>query len=155
MTVVAIREAGPYDLEIMAELHAACFDAPWSVESFAKLLALPGAFGLIACQGEDAAPIGFALCQNATSEAELLTLGVAPAWRHAGGGRALLQAVIDTLAARGATSLVLEVADDNHAARALYLGFGFQAAGRRPMYYGESGGRRRDALLLRRPIGAG
>ena len=51
-------------------------------------------------------------------------------------------------AARGATRVFLEVAEDNLAARALYERTGFVEAGRRPGYYAAADGGRRDALLL-------
>jgi ribosomal-protein-alanine N-acetyltransferase len=51
-------------------------------------------------------------------------------------------------AARGATRLFLEVADDNAAALALYARAGFSEAGRRPGYYARPDGVRQDALIL-------
>jgi ribosomal-protein-alanine N-acetyltransferase len=51
---------------------------------------------------------------------------------------------MEAAAARGAVAMLLEVAEGNGGARALYAGLGFGAVGRRPRYYGAE-----DALILR------
>jgi ribosomal-protein-alanine N-acetyltransferase len=51
---------------------------------------------------------------------------------------------MEAAAAAGAARMLLEVAEDNAAARALYAAAGFAPAGRRPRYYPDG----RDALLL-------
>jgi ribosomal-protein-alanine N-acetyltransferase len=53
-------------------------------------------------------------------------------------------AAMEAAAARGAVAMLLEVAEGNGGARALYAGLGFGAVGRRPRYYGAE-----DALILR------
>ncbi|MDJ0946223.1 MAG: GNAT family N-acetyltransferase [Kiloniellales bacterium] len=133
-----LREAGAFDLELLAGLHRAAFDAQadaeiWDAEALAELLAMPGALALIAEAGE--APLGFVLGRVAAEEAELLTLGVRPAARGLGVGRALVDAMVFRSAALGARKVFLEVAEDNTAARTLYLSAGFREVGRRPGYY--------------------
>jgi ribosomal-protein-alanine N-acetyltransferase len=140
-----IEPAGAAALGLLAALHGRCFEEAWSREAFAKLLATPGAFAFLAL--EEAEPLGFALGRAAAGEAEILTIGVLPEARRRGAGRALMAAVEAEARARGAAELFLEVADDNLAARALYLALGFAQVGRRPAYYGS-----RDALVLRRAI---
>lgn len=49
---------------------------------------------------------------------------------------------------RGAKTMFLEVAEDNHAARALYQNFGFAMVGRRPGYYARKEQTAMDALIL-------
>lgn len=142
---VAVEAAGAAALDLLAALHARCFAEAWPRESLAKLLATPGAFALLAVEAGE--PVGFALARAAGGEAEILTVCVRPEARRRGAGRALLAAVEREARARGAEALFLEVADDNLAARALYLGRGFAQVGRRPAYYGA-----RDALVLRRAI---
>jgi [ribosomal protein S18]-alanine N-acetyltransferase len=132
-------------LELLAALHARCFAQAWSRASFAKLLATPGAFALLAVEQDE--PVGLSLARAAGGEAEILTLGVTPAARRQGAGRALVEATAAEALARGAKDLFLEVAEDNVAARALYLSLGFAQVGRRARYYGP-----RDALVLRRAI---
>ena len=129
----------------LAAIHAEAFDRPgetsWSAAAFADLLIQAGVFAVEAADG-------FILMRAVADEAEILTLAVRPAARRGGlGGRLVGEGVL-AAAARGATRVFLEVADDNVAARALYERTGFVEAGRRPGYYAAADGGRRDALLL-------
>jgi ribosomal-protein-alanine N-acetyltransferase len=134
----------------LAAMHGACFpDDPWDAEALARILSLPGSFGYLVWQ-EDS-PVGFILARDLGGEAEILSLGVLPAWRRRRIGRALLTAIANEAAARHSVAIVLEVATDNEAARRLYTAFGFVTAGRRPRYYRRIGGTA-DALILRREI---
>lgn len=134
----------------LAAMHQACFaDDPWDAEALGRILALSGSFGYLAWQ-EDS-PAGFVLARDLGGEVEILSLGVLPAWRRRGLGRALLAAVAAEAAARHSASLVLEVAADNEAARRLYAALGFHRVGRRPRYYRRVAGTA-DALILRREI---
>jgi len=135
-----IEPAGPSHLALLAELHAGCFTERWDALAFAKLLATPGAFALLAV--DDEMPLGFALARLAGGEAELLSIGVPPPGRRRGTGAALLAAV---RARVGAAPLFLEVAAGNAAAIALYSAAGFRQVGRRAAYYAN----RQDALVMR------
>lgn len=125
----------------LAALHAAAFDAPWDAAAFDSLLGQAG----VHLAGS---PDGFILMRTVADEAEILTLAVRPGARRRGVGADLVARGAAEAAARGATRLFLEVADDNAAARALYARAGFMEAGRRPRYYARTDGSRRDALLL-------
>lgn len=158
---LTIREAGPCDVVVLAELNRQCFisddnsafaGTPWTARSMAEILALPGAFGLLALL-EDA-PVGFLLAQAHFEEAEILSLGVLAGRRRAGYGRRLLQAAAAAAARRGARRLQLEVAESNAAAQAFYGAEGFELAGRRRNYYRLPDNSRQDAILLARPLGA-
>ncbi len=129
--------------EALARLHAACFAVPrpWSAEAIAGVLASPGTALLLR-------PEGFAIGRTAAGEAELLTLAVDPARRRRGGGTALLAAFEARARDHGATEAVLEVAERNEAARALYARAGWRGAGRRPRYYCDG----QDALVLRKTL---
>jgi [ribosomal protein S18]-alanine N-acetyltransferase len=118
--------------EPLAVLHAGCFpEDRWDAEALGRILGLSGGFGFVACQGD--MPVGFALARDLGNEGEMLRAG------------------IDEAARRELPSIVLEVADDNAAARGLYASAGFVAVGRRPRYY-RRGGETIDALLLRCPV---
>ena len=135
----------------LAEIHAQAFAGPhetgWSAAAFAELLTSPGVFTVEACDG-------FILMRAVADEAEILTLAVRPSARRAGlGGRLVGEGVLQA-AARGASRVFLEVAEDNAAARALYARAGFVEAGRRRGYYAAAEGARRDALLLALDLGA-
>lgn len=125
----------------LAVIHAAAFPAPWDAAAFEALLEQAGVFVL-------EAPDGFILLRAVADEAEILTLAVRPAARRAGLGAGLVEQGAAAAAARGATRLFLEVADDNAPALALYARAGFAEAGRRPAYYARPDGGRQDALIL-------
>jgi ribosomal-protein-alanine N-acetyltransferase len=134
---LATRPIGPFDTELLAELHRRCFsaiwDRPWTAKSFADVLAMPGASGLIACLAEE--PIGFGLTLQAADEVELLLLGILPSQRGHGFAARLLEALLQAARSRGAVRALLEVADGNQAALACYTSSGFSVCGRRKQYY--------------------
>ncbi|MDP3404753.1 MAG: GNAT family N-acetyltransferase [Brevundimonas sp.] len=125
----------------LAELHAEAFDAPWTAEAFSGLLTQPGMV-------LEAEPGGFILARVAGDEAEILTLAVRPEVRRGGIASRLVVAAAARSTSMGAQRFLLEVAEDNGAARALYDRLGFEAAGRRRRYYARPEGPAVDALLL-------
>ena len=139
--------AGPISL-----LHCACFpEDPWDAEAIEQIMSIPGFFGRIGWANE--APVGFALALALGEEAEIVSLGVLRDYRRCGIGLAILDAVCGEARLRGADRVVLEVASDNAAARALYAGRGFTVVGHRRNYYGRAEGWV-DALILRGPLPA-
>ena len=138
--------------ETLSRLHFACFDEGWNAATFARLMSPQGSFALLAYDGDGArrpsSAIGFALVRHTRGESELLTLGVVPACRDTGVARQLVAALLDRVVQDGATTMVLEVAEDNHAARHLYEAFGFVAVGRRAGYYRREEGAA-DAVTMR------
>ncbi|CAN7469144.1 GNAT family N-acetyltransferase [Phenylobacterium sp. LjRoot225] len=136
----------PADAPAMAEVHAQAFPGAWDAEAFCDLMEAAGVFGLLA----GTAPAqGVILCRVAAGEMEVLTVGVAPAARQQGVGKALMTAALGAARQAGAEAAFLEVAVDNAAAVALYARLGFRRAGLRRGYYdrGEEG--RADALVMR------
>jgi ribosomal-protein-alanine N-acetyltransferase len=166
MSIVVIA-AGPAHAEIVAALHAATIsaeDAPasggaWDAAWVARILALPGASAFLALAPDPAAPagpvgpVGFALCLPAGAAFDLVAIGVLAPQRRGGIARQLLARCEDHARAAGAARLMLEVADDNQAARAFYARAGFAAVGRRKAYYrARPGGAARDALVLSKTL---
>lgn len=131
-----------------AALHAEAFagtERPWSAPEFASLMTTPG----VAIHGDDR---GFVVVRVAADEAEILTLAVRPSARRAGVGRALVEAAAAHARENGAIRLLLEVAEDNAAARALYARTAFTDAGRRKGYYPRGDGPPAAALVLARTL---
>ena len=126
---------------VMAEIHAAAFSKAdaWSRDVMILQLELPATFGLIHSDG------GMILARVAADESEILTLAVHPDHRRRGIGALLLGAAMARAAGLGATSMFLEVAVTNEAARGLYARHGFAEAGLRRRYYADG----TDALVLR------
>ena len=131
--------------ETLASLHAKGFDRPWTASDFA---------GLLDQQGMQlaTAPGGFALARVVLDEAEVLTIVTDPARRGQGIATGVLRALLTQVAEHGATRVFLEVADDNHAARALYSAAGFREVGLRRGYYPRPEQPSVDAILLSRDL---
>ena len=137
----------------IALLHQACFpEDPWDAGAIAQVMGIPGFFGHVEWREET--PIGFALALDLGREAEILSLGVLREHRRAGVGASLLDAVCSEARERGIRSVVLEVAVNNVAARALYAANSFIVVGHRRNYYRQAGGLV-DGLILRRELATG
>lgn len=153
---VTLRAVSPADSALLAALHAETFtapwDQPWTAQSFADILALPTAEGLIAAtsdaldsqfrdtqprdpQPRDPQPVGFGLTLKSGEEVELLLLAIRPAWRKQGLGGHLLAQLMAKAGAAGARRGLLEVSAANPAALACYARAGFRPCGRRRDYY--------------------
>jgi len=142
---ISLKMAGALSI-----LHRSCFsEDPWDIPAIVGIMGIAGFFGRIA--REDRQPIGFVVALGLAEECEILSLGVLPDRRRARCGSALLGAVCSEAMRRNMRSIVLEVAADNAAARALYAARGFLSVGCRPNYYQRTGGRI-DALILRLPL---
>lgn len=144
---VQLRPADGSDAQMLAALQSESFDDIWSRGAIEDLLAMPGAFALIA--ELDGVPRGFVLARSAADEAEILSIAVHSTARRQGLGRALLEAALVEAASRGAKAMFLEVAVDNRAGLGLYTALGFAEAGRRRAYYPRAGGPAADALILK------
>lgn len=127
----------------LADLHARCFDQPrpWSATEFRDLLGTDST-SLIA---RDHA---FALLQIAADTCEILTLAVAPEQRRNGLASELLSRIKDHAADNGCRSILLEVAEHNVAALALYTKCGFTESAVRKDYYRQNDGKRVSARVL-------
>jgi ribosomal-protein-alanine N-acetyltransferase len=134
---ILIAQARLTDAALMATIHATCFARAWDEGSMAQFLKGPGTLCLIGSLADEsmAIPCGLLIARRAADEAELLTVGVAPASRRAGLGRALLHHALPPLRESGARQLYLEVEDGNEAALALYRSLGAVPVGRRKAYY--------------------
>lgn len=133
---------------LLADLHARAFDKPWSEPELAKILDNQATFALVARSG---AAQGFVIAWSAAGDAEILTVAVVPEARRKGVGASLVTAAGVAALVRGASHMHLEVAEDNAAARALYLKLGYEEAGRRNAYYAGEGGAV-DAIVMRRAL---
>jgi ribosomal protein S18 acetylase RimI-like enzyme len=129
---MVIRDAGPRDhaalLDMMEEFNRAErieMDRQVTGPALARLLA-DGSLGrvLIAEEGYAVLTWGFDL-EFGGRDAFLTEIFVRPASRHAGAGRALLEAVLRAASDEGASAVHLGVYPDNQAALALYRAAGF------------------------------
>ncbi len=79
--------------------------------------------------------VGYAIVSVVFEVAELQRVAVAPAYRRRGLARALVADVVSMAAEAAAERLLLEVAESNTGARALYASLGFAEIDRRERYY--------------------
>ena len=133
--------------DVLATTHAASFSdqRPWSAAEFATLLQSPG---LILCGDARS----FILGRVVADEAEVLTVATRPEDRRQGLAATCLAQFVIAAKAAGATWAFLEVADDNEAAKRLYLNQEFIVTGRRPRYYTRPDSRRVDALVMQKRL---
>ncbi len=89
---------------------------------------------------------GYCVASRSGTDAEIVSIGVAPEHRRAGIGSALLRHIIGRLKLRRVRTIVLTVRVDNATAIRLYRRLGFRPLGRIPRYYED----RSDALLMRK-----
>jgi ribosomal-protein-alanine N-acetyltransferase len=150
---VTLRPMRWWDVETLLPLERELFgpDA-WSAETWWGELAQVGIGGagrwyVVACD-EANAIVGYAGESVNGSEAEVMTIAVAPHAQGEGLGARLLKALLQNAGERGATQMLLEVRADNDAARRLYARHGFEQIARRRGYYGDT-----DGLIMRlRPL---
>lgn len=142
---IRLRPATAGDVALLASLHGATMPRPWEPSFFEQVVTTAGGFAVMAEANE--AALGFVLGRAVADEAEILSIGVLPAYRRNGVALRLLREAAARASALGAATLFLEVDENNLAARRLYESHGLKAAGRRKNYYGDEGGG--DALLLR------
>jgi ribosomal-protein-alanine N-acetyltransferase len=145
-----LSEAALRDVPELAQLHAACFRRGWSDEEFAHLLLEQNVVAHRASIAKSIA--GFILSRRAADEAEILSIAVAASRRRRGLARRILDLHLRRLAGLGVQAVLLEVDEDNAAARRLYARAGFQEVGRREGYYPRPGASPARALVLRREL---
>ncbi|MBM7518934.1 ribosomal-protein-alanine acetyltransferase [Nocardioides nitrophenolicus] len=133
----------------IVELEAVAFPLdPWSANLVGEGVggSLPTVSYLVA---EAAARFaGYAVLSVVDVDAELQRIAVPEPDRRTGVATGLLAAVRASAAAGGAERLLLEVREDNLAARMFYERHGFAELGRRPRYYRDG----TDALVLSTPV---
>jgi len=148
---VRLREMSKADMAAIMALEQELFpEDAWTPEMFAAEFAQPPTARLYLVAEEGNALIGYAGMMFACgSQADVVTLAVAPArWGH-GTGTALLAALVDEAEKRGCEEVLLEVREDNPRARRLYLRHGFTEIGIRRGYYQPSGV---DAVVMRKVL---
>lgn len=143
LSVQGLRKAGPADFDAIATLEAACFGAADGIFSPRQLRALlnnPNAHWLLSLDGQ-AMACWLKVSNGRGRWARLYSLAVHPALRGQGWGKYLIEAGFEWMRAQDLNVCRAEVKADNHAARRLYAGCGFQEAGWLRDYYapGEDG----------------
>ena len=141
---IRIRQAKLYDVPAMARIERDSFGSPWSAEEITKDVTAGGNVyvAVAAYNGEKA---GYGEIRTVAGEAQVYNIAVAPEFRRAGIGEALLRHMIEKAEDDGCKLVTLEVRDGNEAAMALYARLGFREVGRRKGYYSKGS---EDAVLM-------
>lgn len=163
-----VRAAVAGDAAAIAVLEAELFpDAPWSEAQVLEELTGYGRRGWVLegprsgvsptsrsiqvepASGPVAGPVaGYVLMRTVGEVSDLQRIGVAPTRQRAGLAAALLAVASAGVREEGAERILLEVAEDNVAARAFYAREGFVEIDRRAKYYRHEV----DALVLQREL---
>ncbi len=147
---VWLRPMRPADLDVLMPYERQMFGAEaWSRQSYEEELADTELRHYLVAEQADGDLLGTAGLLSIDRTAQILTVGVLPAARRRGVGRLLVRALVAEGRRRRATEVLLEVREDNEAARQLYVGEGFTVLGRRRGYY-EQG--RVDAVTMRHAL---
>jgi ribosomal-protein-alanine N-acetyltransferase len=117
----------------LASLHKATFFKGWEETVFQEFLQNPLIHGLKIEQNHKI--IGYLLWQEVETEAEILTLVVAPCHQRKGVGNHLLGTFFKSMKMKGIRDVFLEVAEDNEKARCFYIKNGFAFLSKRLHYY--------------------
>jgi ribosomal-protein-alanine N-acetyltransferase len=144
MSDLTIRQAGPEDVHRIAEIDKACFDAPWSEESFRNEMEKNVIAFYLAAE-LDGEVIGYAGLWWLNEEGHITNVAVHPDYRGKHVATCLLDCLIDYCEQEGIRAFTLEVRPSNDGAIALYEKFAFVDVGRRPKYYEDN---HEDAVIM-------
>ena len=132
-----IREAHKQDIDQLVAIEELCYDNPWPREAFEEEIEREDVgIGIVA--EDESLVVGFLTGMAVVDEFHLHNLAVHPDFRGRGIARELIEAAETLCRQRDLRRILLEVRQDNEAARQLYTGMGFEAAGTRKDYYGPS-----------------
>ena len=147
---MTLRLATANDLTTICGLEQVLFpDDAWPLEKLDDVLHSQYAHFLVAA--DEGRVVGYAIAQYLTGNdvADIQNIAVVESHRGRGVGAELLDALVAWTVEKGASAVMLEVRDDNTAARSLYASRGFEVIATRPKYYQPAGV---DALVMRREV---
>ena len=128
----------------MEEIEKLCFSMPWTPEQLRAQLHDTQHECIVALD-LDGNVLGYVGMMFVLDEGYIANVAVAPPARRRGVGRALIASLLARADQMQLAFVTLEVRPSNHAAIALYEGFGFEVVGRRKNYYDKPS---EDALLM-------
>ena len=129
-----VRTADTSDVKTIAALEKQLFSDAWTETMLADCLQ-QGHYVISVCEDELCSVNGYLITTHIAGEAELLRIGVDPAFRRQGIGRRLMEQLVKLCADRETPDVFLEVRQSNDSAISLYEQFGLTSVGRRKNYY--------------------
>ena len=130
---------------LVAELEAACFNDPWSLQAFEGEAENPLSLWMVA--EEDGKVVGYIGSQSVLGQADIMNLAVSENYRRKGIVRGLVLALVEELSKQDVTIALLEVRVSNTPAITLYESLGFSKVGCRKNYYFHP---KEDAYIMRK-----
>lgn len=149
MSTTALRPMRWWDVPAAVGLERELFTAdPWTDAGFwSELAGVPATrYYVVAEDGDGMA--GYAGLLAVGGEADVQTVAVRADRQGSGLGRTLVEDLLAEAGRRGCRQVMLEVREDNVAARRLYARLGFEEVGVRRGYYGPGA----DAVVMRRSV---
>lgn len=140
---ITIRPMHVTDCGQVANLQAACFSAPWSLESIRAMTKEAGYVSLVA--ESDCRPVGYVGYRAVLDEADITNVAVYEEYRGRGIAFSMIEALLKKAQEEGVRKMFLEVRVSNEAAIHVYEKAGFRRDGIRRSYYVRP---REDALLM-------
>ena len=139
---VKIETASTILLDKLYAIEEQCFnEEAFTKRQIAYLLTDYNTIALVAKVNTEVA--GFVIIQIEMDNNEfghIITLNIAPSFRHKGIATKLMQEIESLLKQRGVSECHLEVREDNNAAIKLYQKLGYQTMGKLDRYYGKKHG---------------
>jgi len=142
-----IRKMTPIDIDAIMRIEIESFTLPWSRESY--LGELKNNFATYLVGDYEGEVIGYGGIWVVFDEGHITNVAVAPEFRKAGVGQALMEELEKAARQKKATRILLEVRPSNIAALALYRGLGYLTSGLRKEYYSDNN---EDALVMTKLI---
>lgn len=144
---IQIRRLAYSDLPQVVAIERRAFPTPWSLAMFVLELSKSSAICLAALR--EGRLVAYLVCSRYDRVRHIMNVAVDPDLTRRGIASALVSELFAQADSPG-QQYTLEVRPSNQAAIALYEGFGFVSAGRRPGYYMDN---REDALIMWRTVG--
>ncbi|MGE5390177.1 MAG: ribosomal protein S18-alanine N-acetyltransferase [Deltaproteobacteria bacterium] len=138
-----IRKMTPMDIDAVMRIEIESFSLPWSKESY--LGELKNQFANYLVGDYEGEVIAYGGIWVVFEEGHITNVAVAPEYRNAKVGRALMEELEKIARQKKATRILLEVRPSNMSALALYRGLGYLASGLRKEYYSDNN---EDAIIM-------
>ena len=138
----------PAHIDQMEQIEIECFSVPWSREALDEELENPYAHYVV-CTDVAGNVLGYIGSRIVLDSADITNVAVRPVYRRRGIARQLVGRMLEQMAEKGVTGVLLEVRESNLPAQNCYAQAGFTVVGRRKNYYELP---KEDALLMGRVL---
>jgi ribosomal-protein-alanine N-acetyltransferase len=132
------------DLPRILEIERICFSQPWSEDSFREVVS-GRTFPSLGARSASGELMGYIVFSEAADELHILNVAVHPDFRRHHVASTMLTRLHSYAKERGRVFSFLEVRESNHAARDLYVKFGYKLVSKRKQYYVDD---RENALVM-------